>query len=62
MEGEFTVWIEDRKIELSTSETFLIPAGTPRGFAAIEDEPARGLLVVAPLSAFGTLPPAATEM
>lgn len=59
LEGEFTVQIEDQKIELNTGETVMIP--TDHGFAAIEHEPARGLVVAAP-STFGTLPPAATEM
>jgi quercetin dioxygenase-like cupin family protein len=54
LEGEFTVWIEDRKIELSTGETVLIPAGTSHVFAAIADAPARGLIVAAP-SAFARL-------
>lgn len=54
LEGEFTVWIEDRKIELSAGETVLIPAKTPHVFAALGDAPVRGLVVAAP-SAFARL-------
>lgn len=54
LEGEFTVWIEDQKIELCTGETVMIPAGIPHVFAAIGDAPARGLVVAAP-SAFARL-------
>jgi mannose-6-phosphate isomerase-like protein (cupin superfamily) len=54
LEGEFTVWIEDRRIELSIGETVMIPAGIPHVFATIGDEPARGLVVAAP-SAFARL-------
>lgn len=54
LEGEFTVWIEDQKIELSASETVMIPAGIPHVFAALGDAPARGLVVAAP-SAFARL-------
>jgi Cupin domain len=49
-----TVWVDDQKIELSTGETILIPVGTPHVFAAIGDQPARGLVIVAP-SAFARL-------
>jgi mannose-6-phosphate isomerase-like protein (cupin superfamily) len=54
LEGEFTVWINDQKIELTTGETIMIPVGTPHVFAAIGDVPARGLVVAAP-SAFARL-------
>ncbi|NJO41630.1 MAG: cupin domain-containing protein [Cyanobacteria bacterium RU_5_0] len=54
LEGEFTVWIEDQKIELSAGETVMIPAGIPHVFAALGDAPARGLVVAAP-SAFARL-------
>jgi quercetin dioxygenase-like cupin family protein len=54
LEGEFTVWIEDQKIELSAGETVMIPSGVPHVFAAIGDAPARGLVVAAP-SAFARL-------
>jgi uncharacterized RmlC-like cupin family protein len=48
LEGEFTVWIEDRKIELSVGETVMIPVGIPHVVAAIADAPARGLVVAVP--------------
>lgn len=48
LEGEFTVWTGDQKIELSTGETFLIPVGTPHVVAVIGDQPARGLMFTAP--------------
>jgi quercetin dioxygenase-like cupin family protein len=54
LEGEFTVWASDEKIELSTGETFLIPVGTPHVVAAIDDRPARGLVIASP-SAFARL-------
>ncbi|MBW4693820.1 MAG: cupin domain-containing protein [Lyngbya sp. HA4199-MV5] len=54
LEGEFTVWIEDQKIELSAGETVMIPAGIPHVFATLGDAPARGLVVAAP-SAFARL-------
>jgi quercetin dioxygenase-like cupin family protein len=54
LEGEFTVWIEDQKIELSAGETVMIPSGVPHVFAAIKNAPARGLVVAAP-SAFARL-------
>lgn len=54
LEGEFAVWMEDRKLELSVGETIVIPVGIPYVFAAIGDEPARGLVIAAP-SAFARL-------
>jgi mannose-6-phosphate isomerase-like protein (cupin superfamily) len=54
LEGEFTVWIKDQKIELTTGETVMIPVGTPHVLAAIGDAPARGLVVAVP-SAFARL-------
>jgi quercetin dioxygenase-like cupin family protein len=54
LEGVFTVWAGDEKIELSTGETFLIPVGVPHVVAAIGDRPARGLILAAP-SAFARL-------
>ncbi len=54
LEGVFTVWAGDEKIELSTGETFLIPVGVPHVVAAIGDRPAHGLMLTAP-SAFARL-------
>jgi mannose-6-phosphate isomerase-like protein (cupin superfamily) len=54
LEGVFTVWAGNEKIELSTGETFLIPVGIPHVVAAIGDQPAHGLMLTAP-SAFARL-------
>ncbi len=48
LEGEFTVWTDIHKIEISTGETFLIPVGTPHVVAALSDQPAHGLMIAAP--------------
>jgi mannose-6-phosphate isomerase-like protein (cupin superfamily) len=54
LEGEFTIWAGENKMELTTGESFLIPIGTPHVIAAIGDQPARGLMIAAP-SAFARL-------
>ncbi|MBD3886424.1 cupin domain-containing protein [Phormidium tenue FACHB-886] len=54
LEGEFTIWTGKNKIVLSTGESFLIPVGTPHVVAALDDQPARGLMIAAP-SAFARL-------
>lgn len=54
IEGEFTVWLGEKKVVLSTGETFLIPVGTPHVVAALSDRPAHGLVIAAP-SAFARL-------
>jgi quercetin dioxygenase-like cupin family protein len=48
LEGEFTVWTDVQKIEISTGETFLIPVETPHVVAALNDLPAHGLIIAAP--------------
>jgi uncharacterized RmlC-like cupin family protein len=54
LEGEFTVWVGENKLVLSTGESFLIPIGTPHVVAALSDQPAHGLMIAAP-SAFARL-------
>lgn len=54
LEGEFTIWTDDQKIEISIGENFLIPIGTPYVVAATGNKPAWGLVVAAP-SAFARL-------
>lgn len=48
LEGEFTVWVGENKVVLTTGESFLIPVGTPHVVAALSDRPARGLVIAAP--------------
>jgi quercetin dioxygenase-like cupin family protein len=48
LEGEFTVWAGENKVVLNAGQSFLIPAGTPHVVAALNDQPARGLVVAAP--------------
>ncbi|MGL4621356.1 MAG: cupin domain-containing protein [Chroococcidiopsis sp.] len=50
IEGEFTVWTDVQKVEITTGETFLIPVGTPHVVAALNDRPAHGLIIAAPSS------------
>jgi quercetin dioxygenase-like cupin family protein len=54
LEGEFTIWAGEEKVELTTGENFLIPVGIPHVVAALDDRPARGLILAAP-SAFARL-------
>ncbi len=54
LEGEFTVWVGENKVVLSTGESVMIPIGTTHVVAALSDRPARGLVVAAP-SAFAQL-------
>ncbi len=54
LEGEFTLWVGQNKVVLSTGENFMIAVGTPHVVAAIGDQPAHGLMIAAP-SAFARL-------
>jgi quercetin dioxygenase-like cupin family protein len=54
LEGEFTVWADEKKVVLNAGESFLIPPSTTHVVAALGDLPARGLVVAAP-SAFARL-------
>jgi len=61
LEGEFTVWAGENEVVLGAGESFLISPGIPHVVAALNDRPARGLVVTAPsgfarlIAACGTL-------
>jgi quercetin dioxygenase-like cupin family protein len=48
LDGEFTVWVGERKVVLRPGDDLLIPAGTTHAVAVTGDGPGRALVVASP--------------